>query len=181
MRKFFNFIWDIIKIVVIALAIVAPIRYFLFQPFFVSGQSMEPNFKNGDYLIIDEISYRFELIKRGDVVVFRYPLDPSQRFIKRVVGLPGETVEIKDEKIIISKNGESWILDEKYIPESNKTVGQTKTELGSKEYFVMGDNREFSYDSRKFGPLPFDKIIGKVFLRALPINSFDIYYRSVAY
>lgn len=181
MKKLLYFIWDTLKIVVLALAIVLPIRYFLFQPFFVSGQSMEPNFKNGDYLIIDEISYRFKDIKRGDVIVFKFPQDPSQRFIKRVIGLPGETVEIKNDEIIISKDGKRQVLKEKYIPSSYKTVGNVRVVLGEKEYFVMGDNREFSYDSRRFGPLPFDKIIGRVFLRAWPIANFNVFTASVAY
>ena len=73
MKKFLSFIWEIIKIVIIALAIVVPIRYFLFQPFFVKGQSMEPNFQNGDYLIVDELSYRLREPERGEVIVFKYP------------------------------------------------------------------------------------------------------------
>ena len=175
MKKLLYFIWDTTKIVIIALAIVLPIRYFLFQPFFVSGVSMEPNFKNGDYLIIDEISFKFEPIQRGDVIVFKFPLDTAQRFIKRVIGLPGETVDIKDEEITISKNGKSQILDESYISVANQTVGEAHVVLKDKEYFVMGDNREYSYDSRRFGPLPASDIIGKVFLRAWPLASINIF------
>src|SRR3989338_348946 len=104
------FIWEVVKIAVIALAIVIPIRYFLFQPFFVKGQSMDPNFGDGDYLIIDEITYRFRNPQRGEVVVFNYPEDPSQRFIKRVIGLSGETIEIKDGKISIYKDEKPEIL-----------------------------------------------------------------------
>src|SRR3989344_8898539 len=88
------FVWETIKVVVISLAIILPIRYYLVQPFFVKGASMEPSFEDGDYLLINEISYRFSAPERGDVIVFRYPKDRSQFFIKRIVGLPGETVEI---------------------------------------------------------------------------------------
>lgn len=172
MKNFLSFIWEITKIVVIALAIVIPVRYFLFQPFFVKGQSMEPNFENGDYLIIDEISYRLREPKRGEVVVFKYPQSPSQRFIKRIIGLPGETVEIKDGKIKIFKNGQLQILNEEdYVSSLIHTSGDIQAVLGPNEYFVLGDNRDFSFDSRRFGPLPEEYIIGRVLLRAWPFVS----------
>src|SRR3990167_6829816 len=93
------FIWETTKVVVISLAIILPIRYYLVQPFFVKGASMEPNFEDGDYLLVDELSYRFSVPKRGDVVIFRYPQDPSQFFIKRIIGLPDETIEIKNNTV----------------------------------------------------------------------------------
>jgi len=174
MKKFLAFIWEILKIIIIALAIVIPIRYFLFQPFLVKGQSMEPNFENGDYLIVDEISYRFRGPQRGEIIVFKSPQDPSQRFIKRIIGLPGETVEIKDGKVKISKNNSTQILDEKnYLPSSIYTSGDIRVVLGEDEYFVLGDNRDFSFDSRRFGPLPEKKIVGRVFLRLWPFITFS--------
>lgn len=169
---FLGFVWEVAKIIIIAAVIVIPIRYFLFQPFFVRGQSMDPNFKNGDYLIIDEISYRFKGPERGEVIVFKYPQDPSDRFIKRVIGLPRETVEIKDGEITI--NG-GQILDEKYLPNDLLTSGDMHITLKDNEYFVLGDNRPFSFDSRRFGPLSEEYIIGKVFLRAWPFNSLIIF------
>ncbi len=168
MKKFFIFVWEIAKIVIIAAVIVIPIRYFLFQPFFVRGQSMDPNFENGDYLIVDEISYRFSEPQRGEVIVFKYPEDPSHRFIKRIVGLPGETVEIKDGKVIIYMDGVSRVLDESEYLSNSVTTGDFQITLGENEYFVLGDNRSFSFDSRKFGVLPRDKIIGRVIFRAWP-------------
>lgn len=172
MRAFFLFLWEISKIVIIALLIVIPIRYFLFQPFFVKGQSMEPNFEGGDYLIVDEISYRFREPQRGEVVVFKYPESPSQRYIKRIIGLPGETVEIKDGKVIIYKDKESWVLDEsKYLPLFLETSGNTQIILEQKEFFVLGDNRPVSSDSRRWGSLPREDIIGRVFFRAWPITA----------
>ena len=169
MRKVFTFIWELIKIAIIAAVIVVPIRYFLFQPFFVMGQSMNPNFEQGDYLIIDEITYRFREPQRGEVIVFKSPQDPSQRFIKRIIGLPGETVEIKDGKITIYKQGQTQILDEsEYLLSDLTTSGDLFVNLGEKEYFVLGDNRDFSFDSRRFGSLSKDKIIGRVVFRAWP-------------
>ncbi len=166
MRNTFAFIWEIIKIVVLALVIVIPIRYYIFQPFLVKGQSMEPNFETGDYLIIDEISYRFKNPQRGEVIVFKYPQNPSQRYIKRIIGLPYETIEIKDGKVFIDNEE----LDEKsYLPVSAQTPGNILITLGENEYFVLGDNRLTSYDSRRWGPLTREDIIGRVFIRAWPI------------
>jgi len=171
-KNFFQFVWEIAKIVLIALAIVLPIRLFLFQPFLVKGQSMEPAFHNNDYLIVDEISYRIREPERGEVVVFRYPRNPSQRFIKRIIGLPGETIEIKDGQVMIIKNGKPQILDESdYLPFSFKTPGNLKITLKEGEFFVLGDNRTVSADSRSWGPLPRKYIIGRVFVRAWPVTA----------
>jgi signal peptidase I len=168
MRNFLGFLWETLKIVVIALVIVVPIRYFLFQPFFVKGASMEPNFEDNQYLIIDEISYRFREPQRGEIVVFKYPHDPSQRYIKRIVGLPGEIVEIKEEQVLIS----GQVLDESsYLPEGTSTPGLTKITLTENEYFVLGDNRLHSSDSRSWGPLPKENIVGRAYLRAWPFDT----------
>jgi len=155
----------------VALVIVLPIRYFLFQPFIVKGESMVPSFQSGDYLIVDEFSYRFSEPQRGDVIVFKYPKDATQRFIKRVIGLPGETIEIKNGAVTIPQGDKTMTLDEKYLPDSLKTAGDLKVQLGQDEYFVMGDNREYSYDSRAWGVVPRENIIGKVFFRLLPVNA----------
>jgi signal peptidase I len=172
MKKTLLFFWEIAKIVLIALAIVVPIRYFLFQPFFVKGQSMEPNYETGDYLIIDELSYRLRSPERGEVIVLKYPNDITQRYIKRIIGLPGETVEIKNGKVTIYKNDSTTeTLDESsYLGLNVQTssFGKEKTTLGTDEYFVMGDNRPVSSDSRRWGIVPRSDIIGKVYLRAWP-------------
>lgn len=171
-RGTLSFVWEIIKIVIIALLIVIPIRYFIFQPFFVRGQSMEPNFHDGDYLIIDEISYRFNQPSRGEVIVFKYPGNPTQRYIKRIIGLPGETIEIKDGLITISNENYSWSLNELfYLSESIATQGDVVISLSQDEYFVLGDNRNASYDSRRWGPLPEEDIIGRVVFRAWPVSA----------
>lgn len=176
-KYWLNFTWEILKIVIISLAIIVPIRYFLIQPFFVNGASMEPNYLDGDYLIIDEISYRFNEPERGDVIVFRYPLDPSQFFIKRIVGLPSETIEIKEGRITIyveEVSKEEIILDEsEYLMNSN-TPGNLEITLGVNEYFVLGDNRRASSDSRKWGGLDEKYITGRAWIRAWPINRVEI-------
>lgn len=169
MKKLLSSILEVLKMVIIAALIVIPIRYFVFQPFLVKGQSMEPNFGNGDYLIVDEISYRFRDPQRGEVIVFKFPPNPSQRFIKRIIGLPEETVEVKNGKVAIYKDGEPQVLDESiYLSSSLTTKGDIRVVLGENEYFVLGDNRDFSFDSRRFGSLPEKKIVGRVFLRVWP-------------
>jgi signal peptidase I len=181
-------IWDFVKIVVIAFAIILPIRYFIFQPFIVSGSSMEPNFYNSQYLIIDEISYRFKTPQRGDVIVLRYPKDEKQYFIKRVIGLPGETVKVDNGQVIIknSEHPDGVVLKEPYLPSQNLTFphnitligGQKELTLGSDEYFMMGDNRLASSDSRDWGVLKRKEMIGRVFMRILPLTQFSVFNNS---
>ena len=177
------FIWDFIKIVLIAVAIILPIRYFLFQPFIVSGSSMEPNYSNGQYLIIDELSYRFREPVRGEVIVLRYPNDPKQFFIKRIVALPGEKISIDNGRVTVvnDENPEGVTLNEPYLPNQGLTfphittlIGGKKTlALGANEYFVLGDNRLASSDSRDWGVLEKYEIVGKVFIRVLPLTQFE--------
>ncbi|OQA36963.1 MAG: Signal peptidase I T [Parcubacteria group bacterium ADurb.Bin326] len=169
-QKASEFIWEMVRVAVISLAIIIPVRYFLIQPFYVKGASMEPNFYDHEYLIIDEISYRFNQPQRGDIVVFKYPKDPKQFFIKRVVGLPGERVKIEDNKIYI----DGTILNEAYLDSGAETVlalrGYGDVVLGSDEYFLLGDNRSQSLDSRSFGPVKREYIIGRTWLRGWPFN-----------
>lgn len=178
MKKLIIFIWEVVKIAVISLAIIIPVRYYLIQPFFVRGASMEPNFDNGQYLVIDEISYRFEEPARGEVIVFKYPWDPSQYYIKRIIGLPQETIQIKDGQVIIynQENQEGFVLDESaYLPQGKITSGQKKIDLGQDEYFVLGDNRNASSDSRQWGALSEEFIIGRVWIRAWPVDLAKVY------
>lgn len=169
MKGTLSFIFEILKIVILALVIVVPVRYFIFQPFIVRGVSMEPSFHNGDYLIIDEISYRFREPQRGEVVVFRYPLEPSQKFIKRIIGLPQEKIELEDGEILITdKFGQKEVLDELNYLANQIWFGNKEISLGENEYFVLGDNRMHSFDSRKWGALPRKNIVGRAVLRAWP-------------
>jgi signal peptidase I len=173
-----RFALEIVEIVVISLAIILPIRYFLVQPFYVKGASMEPTFDDREYLIIDELSYRMRQPERGEVVVFRYPLDPRQFFIKRVIGLPGETVKVADKKVFIINDAhpDGFVLDEtSYLSPEVPTNGDRTIKLGPGEYFVMGDNRTASLDSRTFGPLPAQNIVGRVWIRGWPLNRATVF------
>jgi signal peptidase I len=162
--------WDLVKFAAIALAIVIPLRMFIAQPFVVSGESMLPTFHDGEYLIVDEISYIVKGASRGDVVIFRYPNDPSRFFIKRVIGMPNEKIIIKDGKvkIINQANMGGFTLNEPYINEPYSANGTYAT--GNDEYFVMGDNRNRSSDSRIWGILPKKFMIGRAYLRLLPLK-----------
>lgn len=160
-------LWEIIKFAVIAVAIVVPVRAYVAQPFIVSGSSMVPTFENGEYLIIDEFSYLLRGPNRGEVIVFRYPKDPSKFFIKRVIGLPNETLKLTPTGVIVIKDDGSEIkVDESYI--KRQSLPDQTIKLGTKEYFVMGDNRPESLDSRVWGPVTENLIKGRVLLRLLP-------------
>ena len=173
MSETWAYVWETIKVLLISLAIIIPIRYYLVQPFFVKGASMEDNFHDGDYLLIDEISYRFSEPKRGDVIVFRYPENLSQYFIKRIIGLPGETVQIKNNQVTVynSEFTTGLALDESYLSPGQATIGDFSEVLDDDEYFVLGDNRLQSSDSRRWGPLERKFITGKAFLRLWPFNN----------
>lgn len=170
---------EILTFVVLAVIIVVPIRLFVAQPFVVEGESMFPTFESADYLIVDEISYRLGDPKRGDVIIFRYPGDPSVFYIKRVIGLPGETVHISHGKTTVTKaDGTTLTLDENYVVSEDATYTQD-TQLTSDQYFVMGDNRPRSSDSRIWGPLPRENIIGHAFLRLLPAKEIGAFPGAV--
>jgi len=172
MKPFLNFIWEVFKIVVISLVIIIPIRYFLIQPFFVKGASMVPNYEDGEYLIIDEISYRFKQPDRGEVVVFRFPGDTRQFYIKRIIGLPEETVQINGSQIIIKNkaNPEGFIIDESSYLKNVPPMGQETINLANNEFFVLGDNRSASSDSRRWGSVPGQNLVGRVWIRAWPVS-----------
>jgi signal peptidase I len=165
--------WDLIKFAVIALAIVIPVRMFIAQPFVVNGDSMFPTFHNKEYLIVDEISYIVRSPARSEVTIFRYPNDPSRFFIKRIIGMPNETIEIKNGvvKIINKENPDGFILEEPYLNEKFTTTETFTT--GNDQYFVMGDNRNRSSDSRSWGVLLKKFMIGRAYLRLLPVGNLD--------
>jgi len=168
-----SFFWEVVKIVVVALAIIVPVRYYLFQPFFVKGVSMEPGFNDGDYVLIDEITYRFREPGRGEVIVFRSPQDRSQFYIKRIIGLPGEQLEISNNKITIfnEQTPQGFTLNEaSYLVDEIPASGTLRAKVGENEYFVLGDNRLNSSDSRYWGNVNKKFITGRVFLRAWPLN-----------
>ncbi len=175
MRQFFASVLEVVEVALVAVAAVFLIRTFLVQPFLVSGSSMVPNFKNGDYLLIDELTYHLRAPERGEAIVFRYPKDESTYFIKRIVGLPGERVVLKDNTITIfnKEHPDGFTMDEKeYLPVSFVTSGNEDVTLGPAEYFAFGDNRSASFDSRSWGTLPKKDIVGLVRLRLWPVMEF---------
>jgi len=165
---------EIIRFALLAIIIVVPIRMFIAQPFIVSGASMNTTFENGQYLIVDQLSYYLHEPARGDVVIFRYPRDPSKFFIKRVIGLPGDTLTIEESNVTITNeaNPDGYVLDEPYV--NSMQVAAPRTEvMGPREYFVMGDNRDQSSDSRVWGVLQEERIIGRAWLRLFPPTEVD--------
>jgi len=178
MKSLLSFVWETVKIVVVTLAIIIPIRYFLVQPFFVKGASMEPNFEDGQYLVVDELSYHLGQPQRGDVIVFHYPPDPSQFYIKRIVGLPGEKIAISNNQVKIYNVDHplGFVLDESsYLSLDTATLGNTDQQLGPDEYFVLGDNRQASFDSRRWGAVPRSDIVGRAWLRAWPPQTIHVF------
>jgi signal peptidase I len=171
-----SFVWDLVKVLVISLAVVLAVHNYIAQPFIVSGSSMEPTFHTGEYLVIDELSYRLQEPIRGDIIVFKYPKDTSQYFIKRIIGLPGEKVRVEESgevKIFNAEHPGGFVLQEPYLSSQHITfpaAGSTTVQLGTKEYFVLGDNRIASSDSRFWGPVPEKNIVGKAFIRAFPFS-----------
>lgn len=174
-----KFFWEVLETFIFAVLIVVPIHRFVFQPYLVKGDSMNPNFENGDYLIVDEITYRFRDPKRGEVVVFKFPKNEKLKFIKRIIGLPGEKVKILNGKIKIEKDGQSFYLNEEKYLLDERDFGEYEFKLGENEYLVLGDNRLHSFDSRFFGPIKKEKILGRVILRLWPLNSVAAYLNPV--
>jgi len=173
-KKILTDLFDIAKTIVIVVLVAFFIRYFIFQPFVVDGYSMEPNFYNNEYLLVNKLSYRLSEPKRGDVIVFQAPNNPQYDYIKRIIGLPGDEITIKEG--IVYLNGS--FLDEKYLEADTQTnltninKSTLKITLGEDEYFVMGDNRDHSSDSRQFGALSADHIIGKAWFNVYPLEYF---------
>ncbi|MFM2331009.1 MAG: hypothetical protein RLZZ26_516 [Candidatus Parcubacteria bacterium] len=172
---------DLFILALLIVVVVIPIRVFIVSPFVVDGESMHPTFENLDYLIVDEIVYRFHAPARGDVIVFRYPKNPSVFYIKRIIGLPGETLSIDHGVVTVTTAaGETFTLTEPYTVYEDATYTK-KVTLNPGEYFVMGDNRPNSSDSRFWGPLPKANIIGRVDLRLLPLTKSALFPGVTAY
>jgi signal peptidase I len=177
MRKFFASLLEVVEIAVIAVAAVFIVRSFLVQPFLVSGTSMVPTFSNGDYVLTDELTFRIRPPERGEVVVFHDVSDYSTYLIKRVIGLPGERVVINNNTVTIynKQYPNGFKLNESYLPAGTVTSGNEDITLSSTTYFMMGDNRAVSYDSRAWGPLPASNIVGLVRFRLWPLNAIQTF------
>lgn len=190
MSELFEFVWETAKVVLISLVIILPIRYYLIQPFFVKGSSMVPNFHDKEYILVDKWTYRLGRPERGDVIIFRYPADPKEFFIKRIIGLPGESVLVPGDntvRIFNERYPNGFTLNETgYLPKANPTYcnGNTpfcgqRVSLGADEYFVLGDNREHSSDSRFFGPVNKTQYFaGLAWLRLWPFDEISFIPRT---
>ena len=167
-------LFELVKLVVIVVLVAFILRYFIMQPFVVEGQSMEPNFHDNELLIVEKVSYLLHEPRRGEVIVFRFPGSPNLNYIKRIVGVPGDRVSIHDGAVFL--NGER--LQETYL-NGIETFAPTfssveETTLGANQYFVLGDNRAHSSDSREWGVVPRLNIVGRAFLTILPVQDFGL-------
>ncbi len=167
-----DFSFEFIKTTLIVVVVALLFRYFLIQPFIVVGQSMEPNFHDKEYLVVDKLSYKIRKPARGEVVIFHPPKSPRESYIKRVIGLPGELVEIKQGNVYI----DGRLLSENYIKKDSPSDSDTNLsqKLASDEYFVFGDNRDHSSDSREIGPIPLHYFQGRVVLILFPLKNISI-------
>lgn len=177
MRKFLASLLEVLEIAVIAIGVVFVVRTFLVQPFLVDGSSMYPTFQNGDYVLTDELTYHIRPPERGEVVVFHDVSDPSVYLIKRIIGLPGETVIVQNGQVTIknAQHPDGFVLDESYLPSGTVTGDDGTWTLSSTSYMMMGDNRSVSYDSRMWGPLPAKNIVGMVRFRLWPLSSMKVF------
>jgi len=189
LKSFSSVILDFIETIVIGLSLFLVVYLFLLQPHQVNGLSMFPNFHNGDYLLTDTVSYRVGTPERGDVIVFHAP--PAANcpegtgcdFIKRVIAVPGDTVQVKDSQIYVNQQhlDESEYLESSVITsEGTFTAGGRSITLGLDEYFAVGDNRPHSSDSRAWGPVALDEIVGRAFFRYWPVKDVGM-LQSVEY
>jgi len=169
-----SYFGEIVRFALLIAIILLPIRLFVAKPFIVSGASMSPTFESGEYLVVDELSYRFRSPARGEVIIFKFPDDPKKYFIKRIIGLPGDTVTIRGENVYIKEaDGVEKILSEPYV--LHKSTGSGTRTLSDGEYFMMGDNRSASHDSRSWGALPEENIVGVAFVRLFPLPRIDLH------
>ncbi|MBP6857766.1 MAG: signal peptidase I [Candidatus Pacebacteria bacterium] len=178
--KFRVFLENVLYIVT-AVALAMLVQQFIIRPFVVNGSSMSPTLETGNYLLIDEVTYKFSEPERGDVVVFKAPPEPDKYFIKRIIGLPGDTVSINGQIVTITnaENPEGFTLSESFI--THKSLDNMVVKVLEDQYFVMGDNRAGSFDSRSWGTLPKANLRGRALLRLLPLKQIDYLPGKVNY
>lgn len=170
-KKIINFFFDFLETSVVALSIFVVVYLFLVQPHEIKGSSMEPNFHNNEYILTDKISYKFREPQRGEVIIFKAPTNNEVDYIKRVIGLPGDRIKVQDGFVYVNemKLNESYLADKTpLLPGSSMQEGVEIT-IPPDHIFVMGDNRPHSSDSREFGPVSFNLIIGHAIFRYWPL------------
>lgn len=173
-RSLSSAVGEIIQAIVLAVILAFLIRSFLFQPFFIPSGSMEPTLTVHDRIIVNKIIYRFREPERGDIIVFKYPVDPSRDFVKRLIGKPGDKVEIRNSKVYV--NGAE--MTEKYLPAGMEYSDYNFSQVPQNHYLVLGDNRENSEDSRYWGTLPRENIIGRAEMIYWPIDRFRFLHNA---
>lgn len=180
-QEFWKYTWELVKTVLIVGISAYVIRVYMLQPFVVDGMSMYPILHNHDYLLVDKLTYNIRAPRRGDIVVFRYPKDPTYNYVKRIIAVPGERVSIKDSKVTVfnDEHPQGFVLNEPYIEAGNDTLpngasSQSEFTVGTDQFFVLGDNREGSSDSRDWGMLPKNDLIGRVLILAYPLDRTSI-------
>ena len=171
-----NFFFDFLETIVVALSVFVVVYLFLVQPHEVKGSSMEPSFLNNQYIITDKISYRFGDPQRGDVIIFKAPVNPDVDYIKRIIGLPGDKVMITKGKVFINGKmiSELYLADLTPIFPNGFVQDGVEIDVPQEHYFVMGDNRPHSSDSREFGPISKKLIIGRAIFRYWPVNDIGV-------
>lgn len=176
-----KFLAELVRTAIIVALLTIGIRTFILQPFVVEGESMSPTFHTSDYLLINKLGYRLGEPQRGDIVVFKFPGNLSINYVKRVIGLPGDHIIIADGhvKVITPSDASGVTLDEAYLPSGVTTTpvdGQATADyiVPANNYFVLGDNRSNSSDSREWSFLPKEDLIGRVVVRAYPFNEAEI-------
>lgn len=180
MKAIWTFLSDVLINGVVVIGIVVLIRFFLFSPFKVEGSSMEPSLHTKEYIIVDKISYRIKEPERGDIVVLIPPSNTKERYIKRIIGLPGEKMEFLNGQVLIHNDEypTGIRIDETYLSAENiKTIfnGEPSTiEIPENHYYVMGDNRKHSNDSRNFGTVHERNLVGRAWIIAWPLDNFEI-------
>ena len=176
LRKVYYLLFDVIQTLVIAGAIFVVIYAFLFRPYQVNGRSMDPTFEDGEYVLTNLIDIRFGKLERGDIVVFNAPVDNEKDYIKRVIGMPGDNIKIFGGKVYVNRQEISQtFLPNDVFTNSGSYLGEGEEVVVPQDnYFVMGDNRNFSSDSREWGFVSKDKIIGKSFIVYFPLNHMRI-------
>lgn len=176
LRNLWLFFLDFIETIVVSLAIFAIVYIFLFQPHQVEGKSMEPNFQNAEYILTDKISYRLHDPRRLDVVVFHSPQDERVDFIKRIIGIAGDKVALRDGYVYLNgqKMAEPYINNPGQVLPGRFIKENTEVTVPEGQFLVMGDNRLHSSDSREWGFVTRNEIVGRAFFRYWPVAAFGV-------
>ena len=171
-KNILNFVMDILETIVFVGSLFIVVYLFVAQPNHVKGASMDPTFGSGDYIFTSKITYKMRIFQRGDVIVFKSPHNPDIEYIKRIIGVPGDVVMVKDSEVYVNgqRLKEDYIAAKTNLWEGGFSKNGEGTKITEGMLYVMGDNRPRSSDSREFGPITQESVIGQVFYRYFPPN-----------